>query len=479
MAGEFEASRIGTQFGRYRIDALIGRGGMGAVYRAYDTVHDRVVALKLLGGTGVDDGTFAERFRRECQSVARLGEPHIIPIHDFGEVDGVLYLDMRLVEGQNLRQVLRQRGPLPADEAVALVEQVGQALDAAHAAGLVHRDVKPENILVTPTGFAYLVDFGIAHDGADSGLTRTGTAIGSTAYLAPEQFDNAPVSRASDVYSLSAVLFELLAGRPPFAGDTVSAVIKATVLNDAPPVSSVNPNVPPVLDPVLACGLAKEPSQRFASAGELGIAAGQALRGGAVTTFIPVPAPVPAPVAAPGYAATAQAPMPQGYPGTQSYPGVQSYYSGPQGYPVPEGPAGPTGNPSRVPQLVLAGVIGLLIAALVGLGIYQFTKSSGGADQVVAESSTTTITSTISPTRGTPPPGSRACNDDVGVGTQVTSCAFAENVHTAYLAAGPKGQSRTVIAHSPVTGVSYTMVCAPQSGIVVCSGGNDAVVHIY
>ena len=143
---------VGTRFGPYRIDGLIGRGGMGAVYRAYDTVRDREVALKLLGGSGADDGTFAERFRRECHLVAKLGEPHIIPIHDYGQIDGRLYLDMRLVDGENLRQVLRREGALPPEKAIDIVSQVGDALDAAHAAGLVHRDVKPENILLTPTG---------------------------------------------------------------------------------------------------------------------------------------------------------------------------------------------------------------------------------------------------------------------------------------------------------------------------------------
>ena len=484
-------SRVGTVFGPYRIEALIGRGGMGAVYRAYDTVHDREVALKLLGGTGTDDGTFAERFRRECQLVAKLGEPHIIPIHDFGAIDGILYLDMRLVEGENLRQVLRRTGALPAEDAVAFAEQVGEALTAAHASRLVHRDVKPENILVTPTGFAYLVDFGIAHDGTDSGLTKAGTAIGSTAYLAPEHFDNAPVAPSSDVYALAAVLFEMLTGRPPFGGETVSSIIKAAVLQDAPAPSSVNPDVPPALDAVLARGLAKDPAHRYASAAELTAAARAALSRESATEFIRVAPPTqdyPAtemantPVYAEplGYAQTQQS-GPLGYAQTQQ--------SAPIGYPQPVGypqsPAAESGG-GRTTQMVLAGFIGLLVAALIGLGIYYFGFANKNDDATAASPSTTTLTSTVPPTGqpaqtgpAAPPAGSTPCSSVVGIGSGVTSCEFAANVRAAYLASGADGASRVVSATSPVTGQTYQMSCGPESGIVVCRGGNNAVVHIY
>jgi len=211
-------ARIGSTFGPYRLEELIGHGGMGEVYRAYDTVRDRHVALKLLARDSSDDGTFAQRFRRECQIVARLGEPHVIPIHDFGEIDGELFLDMRLVEGENLRTLVRRQGPWDPRQALEIVAQVGQALDAAHQAGLVHRDIKPENVLVTPNGFAYLVDFGIAHRSGDTHLTKTGMAVGSLAYMAPELFDDATATRASDSYALSALFYEMLTGRPPHPG---------------------------------------------------------------------------------------------------------------------------------------------------------------------------------------------------------------------------------------------------------------------
>ncbi|WP_440713450.1 serine/threonine-protein kinase [Gordonia sp. FQ] len=483
---------VGTRFGPYRIDGLIGRGGMGAVYRAYDTVRDREVALKLLGGSGADDGTFAERFRRECHLVAKLGEPHIIPIHDYGQIDGRLYLDMRLVDGENLRQVLRREGALPPEKAIDIVSQVGDALDAAHVAGLVHRDVKPENILLTPTGFAYLVDFGIAHDDADPGLTKTGTAIGSTSYLAPEQFDNAPVSPASDVYSLSAVLFELLTGRAPFYGESVSAIIKAAVLNDVPAPSTVNPAVPASLDPVLACGLAKSPAQRFATAGDLGRAAKQALSGGGVTVVMPtgvIPGPTEVhatgPEAGAAYSATqlrASGPQPLGPqvsgPQVTGPYGAPPMYSGPIGYQQPP-------ESGRATNYVLAGLIGLLIAVLAGLGIAWGLGvfGGGGDDSSAAPSSTTTLTSTVTPDGATtvaaPPSWSTPCSSTEGIGSGVTSCEFAASVRAAYLAAGPKGGARVISAYSPVTGVNYTMSCGPEGGIVVCRGGNNAIVHIY
>ncbi|GAA4752492.1 serine/threonine-protein kinase [Gordonia alkaliphila] len=468
-------SRVGTVFGPYRIEALIGRGGMGAVYRAYDTVHDREVALKLLGGTGTDDGTFAERFRRECRLVARLGEPHIIPIHDFGAIDGTLYLDMRLVEGENLRQVLRRVGPLPAEDAVAFAEQVGEALSAAHASHLVHRDVKPENILVTPTGFAYLVDFGIAHDGTDSGLTKAGTAIGSTAYLAPEHFDNAPVAPSSDVYALAAVLFEMLTGRPPFGGETVSSIIKAAVLQDAPTPSSLNPDVPPALDAVLARGLAKDPARRYASAAELTAAARAALSQESATEFIQV-APPTQPYAGTEVAQTPVYSEPLGYAATQQ--------SGPLGYPQPVGYPSSQATDSgggRTTQMVLVGFIGLLVAALIGLAVYYFGFANKNDDATAASPSTTTLTSTMTTEPGGQPTqlATTACNSAVGIGSSVTSCDFAQSVLSSYLAAGPAGQSRVITAFSPVTGQSYQMACSAESGIIVCRGGNDAVVHIY
>ena len=196
-------------FGPYRLEELIGRGGMGEVHRAFDTKRGRSVALKRLPPGLADDPTFRARFRSEAALAAKLNEPHVVPIHDFGEIDGRLYIDMRLVEGLDLARLLAAAGGgLAADRVVTIVAQIAAALDAAHAAGLVHRDIKPGNILVTePDDFVYVADFGIARftDGAGSGsLTSTGTTIGSLDYVAPERFGTGYGDRRADGIRLSA-----------------------------------------------------------------------------------------------------------------------------------------------------------------------------------------------------------------------------------------------------------------------------------
>ena len=202
MASERGSSRVGTMFGPYEIRSLLGAGGMGEVYQAYDTSKGRIVALKLLRPELAAHNGFQERFRRESRVAARLQEPHVIPVHDWGEINGVLYIDMRLVDGSDLHAVLRRNGPLEPARAASIIAQVAEALDAAHAAGLIHRDVKPENVLLTASNFAYLVDFGIAHLGGESGITSAGSAIGSFAYMAPERFTGGPIGPQTDVYSL-------------------------------------------------------------------------------------------------------------------------------------------------------------------------------------------------------------------------------------------------------------------------------------
>ena len=273
MAGD----RVGTTFGPYRIDDLIGRGGMGEVYRAYDTVKDREVALKLLPRELAKDASYRERFQREARVAARLQEPHVIPIHDFGEIDDILFMDMRLVRGKDLRAVLRRPDHMDVAFAVEVARQVADALEAAHTDGLVHRDVKPENILLLPSGFAYLADFGIASRSDEVRLTSTGTAIGSFAYMAPERFQDEPVGPATDIYSLGCVLYECLAGEPPFPRSSVPSMIQAH-LNDAPRrLTSVRGDVPPALEKVIARAMAKDPAQRFGTAHEFGRAATAAL----------------------------------------------------------------------------------------------------------------------------------------------------------------------------------------------------------
>jgi serine/threonine protein kinase len=270
-------SRAQTQFGHYQLRAMLGRGGMGEVYEAYDTVKTRTVALKLLDPELGKDATYQERFRRESQSAARLQEPHVIPIHDWGQIDGVLYIDMRLVQGHDLRAVLNKGGAIGAHRAVAIVDGIAAALDAAHADGLIHRDVKPENILITTNNFPYLVDFGIARSVADLGLTTQGSTVGSYAYMAPERFDNRHVDPRADVYALACVLYECLTGSIPYPADSISSSIGAHLTAPVPRPSQVLPTVPASFDGVIAIGLAKNRDARFRTAGELASAARQAL----------------------------------------------------------------------------------------------------------------------------------------------------------------------------------------------------------
>jgi serine/threonine protein kinase len=272
MTSRRENSRVGTMFGRYELRSLLGSGGMGEVYQAHDTVKDRTVAIKLLRTEFAADNRFQERFRRESKLAARLQEPHIIPVHDWGEINGVLYIDMRLVDGRSVGAVLHAEGPFAPSRATSIVAQVAGALDAAHAAGLVHRDIKPDNVLLTASDFAYLVDFGIAHFGGETGLTSAGSAIGSFAYMAPERFTG-PVGPAADIYSLACLLYECLTGQTPFPPGDVTQMMAAHIMRPPPRPSVTRPGLNPAFDDVIARGMEKLPELRFPSARELARAA--------------------------------------------------------------------------------------------------------------------------------------------------------------------------------------------------------------
>jgi hypothetical protein len=280
-------------FGPYQLQELIGRGGMGEVYRAYDTSRDRVVALKRLPTAMAADPTFQARFRAEAALAAKLHDPHVIPIHDFGEIDGQLYIDMRLVEGPDLARLLREGGPLPAQRVVDIVAQVATALDAAHATGLVHRDIKPANVLVVrsegdlATDFVYVADFGIARalDGGTSGsLTSTGTTVGSLDYVAPERFANDHGDRRADIYALGCVLYEALTAERPFPVQGLPAIINAHFNTPPPAPTAKRAGLPAGLDAVVARAMAKNPDDRYPTAGALAADARRALDGATVVS---------------------------------------------------------------------------------------------------------------------------------------------------------------------------------------------------
>jgi serine/threonine-protein kinase len=467
-------TRVGSTFGHYEIRALLGRGGMGEVYEAYDTDKDRVVALKILAEQHCADETFRARFRRESHAAAKLHEPHVVPIHDWGEVDGALFIDMRCVDGVDLRRLLGS-GPLDPARAVAIIGGVAAALDGAHSAGLVHRDVKPENIIVTSADFAYLVDFGIAEAAGETHLTSTGTAVGSLAYMAPERFGTDDLTPAADIYSLACVLHELLVGTAPYPWTSLQQIIAAHTSAAPPRPSAINPAVPASFDEVIARGMAKEPDDRYGSASAFARAAQRALHPDRNATF------------AAGSAPTGLAPLPPVFPA----PNVFQQQTGP----------GTTRQSWVVPAVVAAAVA--VIVTAVGLTVLIATRGTPAAGgpaptPTVAAGVTPSPPSAPASTRASVgaaapgaalPPNARACPTASGpvgdylnsaAGTSVTSCDFAEAVRRAYGQSGPPSPvPRSVRAYSPITHTWYAMTCSADGPLATCTGGDDAIVYAY
>ena len=295
--------------GRYELQDIAGSGGMSSVYRARDTVLERTVAIKILHEHYSDDPEYVERFRREARALAQLNHPNIVTVIDRGEFEGRQFIVFEHVEGENLKELVDREGQLPVDRALALVHQVARGLAFAHDHGVIHRDVKPHNVLIDEDGVAKVTDFGIARslDPAD-GLTETGTLLGTSEYIAPEQASGARVDERSDQYSLAVVLYELLAGEPPYTGDNFMAVAMKHIQQPVPSVRDVRPDVAPRIDAIVSRGTAKRPDDRFPST-EAMMAALEAAQAGRDSTPVPVtqaddgatesiPVPGPLPTAA-------------------------------------------------------------------------------------------------------------------------------------------------------------------------------------
>ena len=400
----------GTPFGRYKLVELLGRGGMGDVWRAYDTVTDRVVAVKVLPAHLANDQTFQERFRREARAAAGLNNPHVVPIHDFGEIDGRLFVDMRLIEGEDLGTLLRS-GPLPPQRAIKIVEQIALALFAAHRIGLVHRDVKPSNILVTEDDFAYLIDFGIARVAGEAGLTDTGAAVGTWAYMAPERFSTGAADARADVYALTCVLYEALTGESPFPAKTLEQIATAHMLQPPPKPSMVRPQIPQAMDQVITTGMAKEPDERYVSTKDLATAARAAVGGGQSRTQAPQQDYTQA--APPAWTAQPTGQLNQPDPTMATRPpepterlhrpdqaafAAETQYRTPAGQDPPP-PSGPSSGPpsGRRRNILLASAAALLVVIIAVAAVVMF---SGDSDS--PSTNTASSTSAPSPSAGQP-----------------------------------------------------------------------------
>ena len=261
---------VGSEFVGYRIDELIGRGGMGVVYRAFDLRLKRTVALKLMAPELSLDARFRERFSHEAELAISLEHPNVVPIHDAGDIDGRLYLAMRYVDGTDLRAILRAEGALDKDRTLALGRQVANALDAAHTRGLVHRDVKPSNVLLDANEHVYLADFGLTRRlDEEVGPAGEQRFVGTPAYLAPEQVEGGVIDGRTDVYSLGCLLYECLTGETPFVRDSRLAVAWAHLEEEPPRASDRRPELPQAIDAVIRKAMAKEPEDRYATCAAL------------------------------------------------------------------------------------------------------------------------------------------------------------------------------------------------------------------
>ena len=344
----------GSEFAGHRIDGVAGQGGMGVVYVATHLALDITVALKLIKPDLAEDEGFRERFNRESRLAASIEHPNVLPVRHAGEEEGLLYITMRYVDGTDLRSLIDRTGRIEPERTAQIITQVGDALDAAHARGLVHRDVKPANVLLEGadgSGHAYLTDFGLTrHAASGAGLTKTGQWVGTLDYVAPEQIEGREVDARSDVYALGCVVYEMLTGEVPFLKDSEVATMYAHLNEPAVPPRERFPDLPRGIDEVVNRALAKDPDDRYPSAGDLATAVVAATKGTAVAQpeqsvaagrAAPPPAPSPPP---PGETAAARPSMPAPAP-----PPPQPTRGAPpptRGAPPPAPPRAPTPTPA-------------------------------------------------------------------------------------------------------------------------------------
>jgi len=253
---------------RYEVIEVVGSGASAVTWRGHDRRLDRQVAIKILRREGQQDAAYVERFEREARTSASVSSGNVVNVFDVGRQDGWLYLVMQFVDGEDLKHMIVRRGPIPADEARDIARQILTGLAAIHRAGILHRDIKPQNVLVDRNGVVRVADFGIAQTAVDSGLTTAGTTVGTAAYMAPEQAQAGPLSEATDIYAVGVVLYEMLTGALPYERPTAMATMLAHIQEEPPPPSQRAPGqrIPPQLDGIVLQAMAKNPGDRFQSA---------------------------------------------------------------------------------------------------------------------------------------------------------------------------------------------------------------------
>lgn len=449
--------------GHYRLLGLLGRGGMASVYLAEQVGLRRKVALKMLHPALAADDVVVQRFLREARIAANLHHPHIVSIYDIGEHQGANYIAMRYIQGESLAQLLRREAPLEVTRALSMLEQIADVLDFAHGHGVLHRDVKPANVMVEAGDFLTLTDFGIARAGEKSNLTSARMVIGTPQYMSPEQAQGAPVDKRSDLYALGVMLYEMLGGQLPFSADSTPSLLFMHVHEPPPPLSTIRPDLPPALNAVVSRALAKDPDARFQSGHEMVVAVRAALAGSspphdemATSVFTPetqawmpgtAPAAPPSPVptrpqpdeispvqssaASAGRAGTApQTPSPLGSRSTSDWPhdapaipvgsAMPSAQTQPPSYPAYQTPAAgyislPGGTPGerqyqeQRPILVNAWLIGLGLVAIIALVLLAgvlVLQQAGVLERITAAPARTAVAvpPTPAPLPATAPP---------------------------------------------------------------------------
>ncbi|OJZ74684.1 hypothetical protein BRW65_08230 [Mycobacterium paraffinicum] len=442
---------------------------MGEVWRAYDTVTDRIVALKVLPAHFAADKTFQQRFRREAHSAARLNNPHVVPIHTYGEIDGRLFVDMRLIEGRDLATVLAS-GSMSPSRAVHIVEQVARAVYAAHKIGLVHRDIKPSNILLDENDFAYLIDFGIARVLGETGLTGTDAVVGTLRYMAPERFKVGEADARSDIYALACVLYECLTGGAPFPGDSIEQQVAGHL--STPPPRPSDSGAPPAFDAVIATGMAKDPAQRYATPVDMARAARDA---------VTVPLGLPEP--------NAQSPNATTPTQVASWPSEPTQQARKPLHPDPRQEM--TGNRKRAKRswVIAAAVIGV-VTALGGASLYVLrthTSAPGSAQTTGSATAAPPPSGGGTPSSGVSavPSGPPTIATSVRVGNGAFGVAVDSAGHTAYVANTGSNSvslvdtgSRTVTATIAVGRHPVGVAVDPSTRTVYVTNYDDSSVSV-